>query len=90
MAHNDSEIIALDFTEHDTLAALDFLRQITESGQVSGMIFAVAMKRSRKHHHLCGQTGRMATHLVEAAGLADMLNLKIAQEALEQAVSGQS
>ena len=85
-----NEIIELDFTEHDTMAALEFLRQITESGQVAGMIFAVTMKRSRKHHHLCGQTGRMATHLVEAAGLANMLNLKITQEALEQSMSAPS
>lgn len=88
MARNDHQLIELDFTEHDTIAALDYLRQITEAGQVAGMIFAVTMKQSRKHHHLCGQTGRMATHLVEAAGLAGMLNLKITQEALEQAMRG--
>jgi hypothetical protein len=77
------ELIMLDFTEQDTLAALEYLMSLCRDNKVAGMVFAVSMKHKRAHPHLCGATGRLATDLVEAAGVGSMLNMKLTQEALE-------
>lgn len=84
---NKKELIALDFTEHDTIAALEYLTSLCQENKVAGMVFAVMMKHKRVRQCLCGATGRLATDLVEAAGTSSMLNLKMTQDALEQSTS---
>lgn len=82
----EQELIALDFIEHDTIAALDYLRGLCDQNRVAGMVFAIALKQSRSRNHICGATGRLATNLVEASGVGAMMSLKLTQEALEQAI----
>lgn len=83
---NDKELIVLDIVEHDTIAALEYLLSLCHENRVAGIIFAVAIKQAKTRHHICGSTGRLATNLVEAAGVGGMLSLKLTQEALEQAI----
>ena len=80
----DKKLIALDFVEHDTAAALNLLMSMVQEGRVAGIVFAVQMKHQRTHPRMFGATGRLASNLAEGAGLATMLNCQIAHEALEQ------
>jgi hypothetical protein len=80
----DKKLIALDFVEHDTAAALNLIMGLVQEGRVAGMVFAVQLKHHRPHHRMFGATGRLASNLSEGAGLASMLNCQIAHEALEQ------
>lgn len=77
-----TKITTIDFTEHDTIAALQYMISLCEKNEVAGMVFALALKHKRDHPHLCGATGRLASDTVEAAGIASMLNLKMTQDAL--------
>lgn len=77
------ELIALDFTEHDTVALLEYLLGLCKENRVAGMVYAVSLKHARKHPHFCGSTGVLATDLVKAAGVGAMLQLKLSQEAME-------
>lgn len=78
--------VALDFTDADTAHALEFIKLLVDQNRVAGMIFALSMRHDRKHPHLCGATGRLAHNYVEGAGLSGMLQLKLTQEALDQAL----
>lgn len=82
------QLIVLDVVEHDTVAALNYILALCNENKVAGMVFALALKNDRQHPHLCGATGRLATDLVEAAGVGSMLNLKLTQEAMEQSMGG--
>lgn len=75
-------VTTIDFTEHDTIAALRFIISMCEKNEVAGLVFAITMKHKRTHPHLFGATGRLASDTVEAAGVSSMLSLKMAQEAL--------
>lgn len=77
--------VVLDYIDTDTLQALEYIKQMCESNNVQGMIFALALK-DRKHPNLCGASGRLARNQTEAAGIAAMLQLKLTQEALDTAL----
>jgi hypothetical protein len=77
-----SKIITLDFVEHDTIAALQYLIGAAKNNQVAGMVFAVSMKHGRGQP-LFGATGRSATNTVEAAGMASMLHCQLTRYAIE-------
>ena len=78
------ELIVLDVVEHDTVAALEYLLTLCAKNKVAGLIFGVALKNERTHAHLCGATGRLATDLVEAAGVGSMLHMKLTKQAVER------
>lgn len=75
------KMVSLDFHEHDTEAALNYIMSLVQEGQVSGMVFAVSIKRGRA---LFGSTGRVASNLPESAGLASMLQHQMCRNALER------
>lgn len=77
------KLIALDFTEHDTIEATKLLAMMAERGEISGMVFAVQLantKRARKV--MLGATGRPANDLVVATGLSAILHCNITQAAV--------
>jgi hypothetical protein len=76
-----NELVELDFIEHDTIAALQYLIGLCESGNIAGIVFVAAMKR-RKRHQIYGATGRPASNIVEAAGLSGMLHLHMLRAAV--------
>lgn len=71
MPHN-KELIELDFHEHDTVAALRYLIQQCDAGNISGIVFGCAMKRGKRP--MFGATGRLASNGIEAAGMAGILH----------------
>lgn len=77
------ELIALDFVEHDSIAALRYLIDLFEKNKASGMIFAVTLKHQRKHPRLTGATGGLASNLIEAAGVAGVLHLEMVRYAAD-------
>lgn len=81
------ELIELDFTEHDTIALLEYLITLCNENRVSGMIYAVSLKHARKHQHYCGSTGVLASDLVKAAGVGAMLHLKLSRDAMEASMA---
>jgi TPP-dependent pyruvate/acetoin dehydrogenase alpha subunit len=74
------KFVALDFHEHDSAEALNYLMSLVQNDQMTGMVFAVSIKRGRS---LFGATGRVASNLPEAAGLASMLQHQMCRNALE-------
>lgn len=79
-----SQIVSLDFSEQDTVAALEHLIRMCRANQIAGLIFVAALKHKRKHARYTGSTGRLAENYVEAAGHAGVLHLQLVQHALEQ------
>lgn len=79
------KLIAIDVTNHDTVAALKMLTAMAEKGDIIGMVFAARLNHGRKapHHRFTGATGRYAENPVEAAGVAGILHLQMAQHAAE-------
>lgn len=77
------KLVAIDFSEQDTAAALTYLSGLVAEGRVAGMIFAVRLKHQRLRPNLYGVTGRLADNLTEAAGLATMLDCQISHAGLE-------
>lgn len=73
-------VVGLDFSQPDTLAALEYLIEATKANQVNGLVFAVDLKRQRPQF---GATGRSALNHKEAAGLASMLHCQLTHHALE-------
>lgn len=71
------ELIHLDFHEYDTAEALEYLAGLVREGQVSGMIFAVTIKKGRRP--LFGATGLLASNGIMAAGLAAILEDQFTQ-----------
>lgn len=80
---NNANIVLLDFTEHDTLAALDRLSDMAQDGQISGMVFSVMLSSRRDKRVLLGTTGRAARNIIEATGLTAMLHCKLTQLAMK-------
>lgn len=77
------KVTALDFTELESIAGLRYLIELCEADQVSGIIFAVALKHTSKRRHLYGATGRLASNHVEAAGLAAIMSGYATQQAMD-------
>lgn len=79
----DKKVVLLDFVEHDSIATLKFLISKFEANEASGMVFALKLKH--KHHSQCftGATGTLASNVTEAAGVAGVLHLQMAQHANE-------
>lgn len=75
--NNPTELITLDFHEHDTRQALEYLLNLVAENRVSGMVYAVMLKRGEKP--LFGATGRLASNDFEAAGLAATLEDQLTQ-----------
>lgn len=65
------QLVHLDFSDRDTEEALAYLQDLVARGRVSGMIFAVSMRRGRPAF---GATGRLAANDLEAAGYAAALS----------------
>lgn len=70
-------LVQLDFHEHDTEAACQFIQGLVQDGRVSGMVFAVMLKKGEKP--IFGATGRLATNDIEAAGLSAILEDQFTQ-----------
>lgn len=77
MGHKKRELIALDFTEHDTREALEYLIQLVDENKLAGIIFAGLSRHTP--NHVFGATGRLATNPVEAVGLAAILKDQLSQ-----------
>lgn len=71
------KLVQLDFHEHDTAAALEYLAEQVRDGKVSGMIFAVAPKHGSRP--LFGATGSLAANDILAAGMAAILEDQFTQ-----------
>lgn len=76
-----SEIIQLDFVEHDSIAALKFLISKFENNEASGMVFALKLKHRHKNPTFTGSTGTLASNSLEGAGVAGLLHLQLVQQA---------
>lgn len=80
------KLIALDFTEHDTIEAADMLRDLARSGKITGMVFALQMTtRSSTRKVMLGATGRPANDVVVATALASILHCNLTQQAMREA-----
>ncbi len=77
-------IVTLDFTEHDTVHLLNMLLKMCEQGEVTGILYAVALRKNKTHTVYCGATGRLADDPIAGAGFAAMLATKLSQEAIER------
>lgn len=77
------KLIALDFSEYDTIEAAQMLLNMANGGHIVGMVFAVQLshqKRSRKV--MLGATGRPANDLIVATGLSAILHCNLTQQAM--------
>lgn len=83
-----TKVTSIDLPDHDTIHALEYLLTLSKEGRIAGIVFAIALKNERRHPHLCGATGRLASNQVEAAGVSAMLHLKLSQESLEASMRG--
>ena len=83
-----TKITSIDLPDNDTIHALEYLLTLAKENRIAGIVLALSLKNERAHHHLCGATGRLASNQVEAAGVASMLFLKLAQESLDASVRG--
>ena len=79
------KLIALDFTEHDTVAALNMLMGMVENGEIAGMVFAVQLSGKRTRRVMLGATGRPASDILVATGLTSVLQCSITQQAMHEA-----
>lgn len=70
-------LVHLDFHEHDTAQALEYLAELVKDGRVSGMIFAVSTKHGARP--LFGATGQLASNDILAAGMAAILEDQFTQ-----------
>ena len=78
-----SKVTLLDFTEQESIAGLRYLIDLCESDQVSGIVFAVKLKRTGGRRHLYGTTGRLAANPDEALSLAAIMLGHATQHAIE-------
>lgn len=82
------QLISLDFTEHDTIGLLELMLSMCKENKVSGMIYAVSIKGPvRTNDVICGATGKLADNGVMAAGLASMLSVKFANDAIQASIA---
>lgn len=80
MKTRNPEIIDLDFHEYDTIEAMRYIISLCERDLVAGVVFGVAMKRGQEN--LYAATGRLASNVVEAAGVSAILRDRITQPVL--------
>lgn len=84
-------IVKLDFTEHDTIGLLEMLIAMCNKGEVSGLIYAVGLRKPKgKNAVYCGTTGRLADDPIAAAGLAAMLATKLSHDAIETSINNRT
>lgn len=74
------EVILLDFVEHDSIAALEFLIEKFKKNEASGMVFALKLKH-KGPSVFCGSTGTLASNIFEGAGISGLLHLQMVQYA---------
>jgi hypothetical protein len=79
-------IIALDFTEYDTIAACEMLLKLAREGRLQGMVFAagIADGSNIKRKRMLGATGRAADDLEVASGLSAILHSSLTQAARDE------
>lgn len=79
------KLVTLDFTEHDTIAAINLLAEMANNGEIIGMVFALKLNHGRKarRRRMFGATGRLASNVDEGAGIAGQLMIQMGQYALE-------
>ncbi len=83
-----SKLIALDFHEHDTAAALTMLQDMVEQGEITGLVFAVQLSPKKNARRvMLGATGRPANDVIVAVGLSAILNCNLTQQAMAAANS---
>lgn len=82
-----SKLVALDFEEHDTKAALGMLQAMADDGEISGMVFAVQLSHTsqKSRRVMLGATGRPANDIIVATGLTAILQCSITQQAMSEA-----
>lgn len=78
-----AKLLELDFTEHDTIAALEYFLQMAKDDKIGGALVAISLRNKRKSDNVFAATGRLGTNLKEAAGLAGMLHYQMVHSALE-------
>lgn len=83
-----NNVTALDFTEHESIAGLRYLIRLCEADQISGIVFAVKLKHTRKRRHLYGTTGRLASNPDEALSLAAIMLGHATRQAIENEQTG--
>lgn len=84
-------LIALDFTEHDTIGLLELLMSLCRENKIAGMVYAVSLKGANNRRDvICGATGKLADDSVQAAGLTTMLNSKFASDAISRTQEGRN
>lgn len=74
------QVILLDFVEHDSIAALEFLIKKFKANEASGMVFALKLKHKAPSCFV-GATGTLASNIFEGAGVAGLLHLQMVQHA---------
>lgn len=81
-----NRLIALDFTEHDTAAALTMLQDMVSKGDVTGLVFAVQLSQKKSARRvMLGATGRPANDILIAVGLSAILHCNLTQQAMNEA-----
>jgi hypothetical protein len=83
MIQDKGNLVLLDFTEHDTLAALTRLTEMAKAGQISGVVFSVMLTSKNEKRVMLGATGRASRNLIEATGLSAMLHCNLTQIAMQ-------
>lgn len=77
------KLIALDFSEYDTIEAAQLLLQMAQTDQIVGMVFAVQLSRQKNRRKvLLGATGRPANDALVATGLSAILHCNLTQQAM--------
>ena len=71
MARKKADLIEIDFHEHDTIALLRFLLNLSEQGRVAGLVYGVSV--IGREQPIYGVTGRVASSPLKSAGLAASL-----------------
>lgn len=75
------ELILLDFKPYDILNDLDLLREMVESGEINGLMFAAKYTNPGKQRHFFGASGRYSGNIDEALGVATQLQMDLARQA---------
>lgn len=82
-AHPNSvrrELILLDFKPYDILEDLERLREMVESGEINGLLFAAKYTKPGKHRNFFGASGRYSENIEEAFGAAAMLQRELLEK----------
>lgn len=76
-------LVALDFSEYDTIEAARMLLQMAEDGHIIGMIFAVQLSRQKgRRKVMLGASGRPANDAIVASGLSSILHCNLTHQAM--------